>query len=285
MKELARTARKTPSDDLTSALVNAELEGERLTRRGARLLLRAARRRRQRDHAQRDQPRHEGALRPPRRARAAGRRTSRASRRRRSRRSCAGRRPVIHFRRTATRDTELGGQQHPRGRQGRALVQLGATATRRSSTSPTASTSTRAPNEHVGFGGPGPHFCLGAQPRAPRDPRDVPRALPAPARPRDHRRAGACCSRTSSTASSACRARSRRRGLTSSRELDATRCRAASGRHDAACSRRPRCRVPGLDDGLPLHERHGEPPRLRGPGPQHGAVRQGPIPTPSTGVA
>ena len=27
-----------------------------------------------------------------------------------SRRSCAGRRPVMHFRRTATRDTELGGQ-------------------------------------------------------------------------------------------------------------------------------------------------------------------------------
>jgi len=22
---------------------------------------------------------------------------------------------------------------------------------------------TRAPNDHVGFGGPGPHFCLGAQ--------------------------------------------------------------------------------------------------------------------------
>ena len=32
----------------------------------------------------------------------------------------------------------------------------------RSSTTPSASTSRRDPNPHVGFGGPGPHFCLGA---------------------------------------------------------------------------------------------------------------------------
>ena len=36
------------------------------------------------------------------------------------------------------------------------------TATRASSTGPSASTCCRDPNPHVGFGGPGPHFCLGA---------------------------------------------------------------------------------------------------------------------------
>ena len=59
-------------------------------RAGARLVLRAAGGGRQRDHAQRDQPRHEGAQRPSRAARDLARRTSRAWRRRRSRRSCAG---------------------------------------------------------------------------------------------------------------------------------------------------------------------------------------------------
>ena len=34
--------------------------------------------------------------------------------------------------------------------------------TRGSSTTPSASTCRRDPNPHVGFGGPGPHFCLGA---------------------------------------------------------------------------------------------------------------------------
>ena len=35
-------------------------------------------------------------------------------------------------------------------------------AIRASSTIPNASTLRRDPNPHVGFGGPGPHFCLGA---------------------------------------------------------------------------------------------------------------------------
>ena len=37
------------------------------------------------------------------------------------------------------------------------------TATRPSSTTPAHSTCTRSPNPHLGFGGGGPHFCLGNQ--------------------------------------------------------------------------------------------------------------------------
>ena len=36
------------------------------------------------------------------------------------------------------------------------------TATPACSTTPSGSTCRRDPNPHVGFGGPGPHFCLGA---------------------------------------------------------------------------------------------------------------------------
>ena len=53
--------------------------------------------------------------------------------------------PVIHFRRTATRDVELGGQTIARRREGRPVVQLGATATSARSRIRTASTSRGRP--------------------------------------------------------------------------------------------------------------------------------------------
>ena len=81
---------QNPTDDLTSALVNAEVDGERLTDAGAGVVLRPARRGRQRDHPQRHQPRHAGAHRAPRPEGSAGWPTSTAWRRPRSRRSCAG---------------------------------------------------------------------------------------------------------------------------------------------------------------------------------------------------
>ena len=69
--------------------------------------------------------------------------------------------PVIHFRRTATRDTELSGQKI---RAGEKLVLWYSSANRDEDVfaEPDRFDVTRTPNEHVGFGGPGPHHCLGA---------------------------------------------------------------------------------------------------------------------------
>jgi cytochrome P450 len=69
--------------------------------------------------------------------------------------------PVIHFRRTATRDTELGGQKIQAGQK---VVLWYNSANRDESVfdRPERFDVAREPNEHVGFGGPGPHHCLGA---------------------------------------------------------------------------------------------------------------------------
>ena len=69
--------------------------------------------------------------------------------------------PVIHMRRTCTRDTELGGQALAEGEK---VVLWYASANRDEAvfTDPYRFDLMRRPNEHVGFGGPGPHYCLGA---------------------------------------------------------------------------------------------------------------------------
>jgi cytochrome P450 len=69
--------------------------------------------------------------------------------------------PVIHFRRTATRDAEIGGQ---RIREGEKVVMWYNSGNRDEAAfeDPYRFDVRRTPNEHVGFGGPGPHFCLGA---------------------------------------------------------------------------------------------------------------------------
>ncbi len=69
--------------------------------------------------------------------------------------------PVIHMRRTCTRDTQLGGQAM---KQGDKVVLWYASANRDEKVfaDPYRFDVTRTPNDHVGFGGPGPHFCLGA---------------------------------------------------------------------------------------------------------------------------
>ncbi|WP_223268559.1 cytochrome P450 [Streptosporangium nondiastaticum] len=68
--------------------------------------------------------------------------------------------PVVHFRRTAARDTELGGQ---RIRRGEKVVVFHPSANRdeRVFPDPDRFDITRSPNDHVSFGF-GPHFCLGA---------------------------------------------------------------------------------------------------------------------------
>jgi cytochrome P450 len=69
--------------------------------------------------------------------------------------------PVVQFRRTATRDTEVGGQKI---REGEKVVLFYASGNRDASVfrDPFRFDVRRDPNPHVGFGGPGPHFCLGA---------------------------------------------------------------------------------------------------------------------------
>jgi hypothetical protein len=70
--------------------------------------------------------------------------------------------PVIHFRRTcATADTEVGGQRITEG-QKLALWYNSANRDETVFDSPYAFDLGRDPNEHLGFGGGGPHFCLGA---------------------------------------------------------------------------------------------------------------------------
>jgi cytochrome P450 len=69
--------------------------------------------------------------------------------------------PVVHFRRTATRDTEIRGTKIEEGQK---VVLWYNSANRDADVfpDPYRFDVTRTPNEHVGFGGPGPHYCLGA---------------------------------------------------------------------------------------------------------------------------
>lgn len=69
--------------------------------------------------------------------------------------------PIIQFRRTLTEDHELGGH---RFRAGDKVVLFYPAANRDPEVfaDPDVFDITRSPNPHVGFGGPGPHLCLGA---------------------------------------------------------------------------------------------------------------------------
>ncbi|MFI6095006.1 cytochrome P450 [Lentzea sp. NPDC051213] len=69
--------------------------------------------------------------------------------------------PVMDFRRTATRDTEIGGEQI---REGDKVILFYPAANRDESVfeDPHVFDVRRDPNPHVAFGGGGPHFCLGA---------------------------------------------------------------------------------------------------------------------------
>jgi len=69
--------------------------------------------------------------------------------------------PVIQMRRTCTRDVTIGGQDM---KEGDKVVLWYSSANRDEDVfeNPHKFDLSRTPNEHVGFGGPGPHFCLGA---------------------------------------------------------------------------------------------------------------------------
>ena len=160
MNELADERRKNPKDDLTSALLNAELEGGLLTQQELAsffVLLVAAGNETTRNAISHGMK----AL------------TDFPDERRKWFGDFDGKAPtaieeivrwatpVIHFRRTATGDTELSGQKI---RAGEKVVLWYNSANRDEDVfrDPYRFDVTRTPNEHVGFGGPGPHHCLGA---------------------------------------------------------------------------------------------------------------------------
>jgi cytochrome P450 len=160
VQELGRARREKPTDDLTSALVNAEVEGEQLTDQelgsffillvvagnettrnaishGLRLLTENP------DQRKIWQDDFEGVA--PTAVEEIVRLAS----------------PVIFMRRTATQDTTLGGRPIEEGGK---LILFYWSANRDEDvfTDPYRFDVRRDPNPHVGFGGPGPHFCLGA---------------------------------------------------------------------------------------------------------------------------
>ena len=69
--------------------------------------------------------------------------------------------PVLHFRRTATRDVELRGQQIKAGDKV-VTWYISANRDEEQFADPYRFDVTRRPNDHVTFGPGGPHFCLGA---------------------------------------------------------------------------------------------------------------------------
>lgn len=159
-KELAVERRKTPTTDLVSALVNSEVEGQRITDEELGsffVLLVVAGNETTRNaisHGMKalcDYPEQraiwqsdfEGVA--PTAVEEIIRWAS----------------PVLSFRRTATQDTEIRGQKIAAGEK---VVLWYNSANRDEDVfdAPFRFDVRRTPNEHVAFGGPGPHHCLGA---------------------------------------------------------------------------------------------------------------------------
>jgi cytochrome P450 len=158
--ELAKHREKHPGDDLMTALVQAEVDGERLTHPeiGAFLVLLSV--------AGNDTTRHttSHALRAL---------TLNPDQRRLLLEDPEARlptaveefvrwaSPVMTFRRTTTREVELHGQKLPLGEK---VVMFYQSANRdeRAFPDPWRFDVTRDPNRHLGFGGGGPHYCMGA---------------------------------------------------------------------------------------------------------------------------
>ncbi|MFI0485133.1 cytochrome P450 [Actinomadura sp. 9N215] len=160
VEDLGRQRRKEPTDDLTSALVNANIDGESLTDQELGsffILLVVAGNETTRNAIAHGldlftrHPDQRALLTDDFDARVPGaveeivRYVS----------------PVIWMRRTATRDTMLNEHEI---KEGDKLLLYYWSANRDESvfTDPEKFDILRDPNPHIGFGGPGPHFCLGA---------------------------------------------------------------------------------------------------------------------------
>jgi methyl-branched lipid omega-hydroxylase len=160
VEDLGRFRKQNPTDDLTSALVNANIDGEALTDQelGSFFILLVVAGNETTRNAiahgldlftrhpdQRDLLTADFDARIPAAVEEIVRYTS----------------PVIWMRRTATRDTTLNEHEIKAGDK---LILYYGSANRDEAVfaDPDHFDITRSPNPHVGFGGPGPHFCLGA---------------------------------------------------------------------------------------------------------------------------
>ncbi len=159
VNQLAAQRRTDPRDDIVTKLINAEIDGDRLT--GDEfdffmLLLTVAGNETTRNttawgmHALMQNPEQYKLLREnPELLNGAVEEILRWAS------------PVLHFRRTATADCEINGQQIAKDDK---VVMWYISANRDESVfeNPFTFDITRSPNEHVAFGGGGTHFCLGA---------------------------------------------------------------------------------------------------------------------------
>jgi cytochrome P450 len=158
--ELAAHRERHPADDLMTALVQAEIDGERLTRAeiGAFFVLLSV--------AGNDTTRHTTSHAMHALCRFPDQRAWLVE-------DLEGRlaaaveefvrwaTPVMTFRRTATRDSELHGQPIAAGDKV-VLFYTSANRDEAAFDAPGSFRLDRDPNRHVGFGGGGPHYCLGA---------------------------------------------------------------------------------------------------------------------------
>jgi cytochrome P450 len=160
VQELARFRRESPTDDLTSALVTANVDGETLTDQelGSFFILLVVAgnetTRTAMSHGLRLLTEHPDQKELwfsdfERYAPTAVEEIVRVAS------------PVMWMRRTATRDTELRGRRFAEGDK-LLLFYWSANRDEEVFADPYRFDVTRSPNPHVGFGGPGPHFCLGA---------------------------------------------------------------------------------------------------------------------------
>ncbi len=160
MRELGRAREQRPTGDVTSALVNAQIDGERLTPDELAsffILLVVAGNETTRNaiswglHLLTEHPEQRAIWRAdfdgvtPTAIEEIVRWAS----------------PVIFMRRTVAVDTALGGQAMHAGDKV-AMFYWAANRDPAHFTEPDRFDVRRTPNHHVGFGGPGPHFCLGA---------------------------------------------------------------------------------------------------------------------------
>jgi cytochrome P450 len=160
VEDLARFRKERPTEDLTSALINAEIDGERLTMQEIGsffvLLVVAG------NETTRNAISHGmKALTDFPEQRRIWAQDFEAIAPTAVEEIVRWATPVMHFRRTVTHDTEIAGQ---RIREGEKVIMWYNSANRDEAVfdDPYRFDVRRTPNEHVGYGGPGPHFCLGA---------------------------------------------------------------------------------------------------------------------------